>query len=548
MRPSSPEDTTLQLPRRGRITARRAPPADPAGPLLLGRYRLIERLGAGGFGVVWRAQDEQLGREVALKRVPAEAGENGRAEREALAAARLAHPAIVALHEAGLADGEMVLISELVVGSTLAELIAEDALEDEEIAAIGLAIAGALEHAHERGVIHRDVKPQNILVPDEPAGPQGAAKLVDFGGASLVGEEALTRTGDVLGTLAYMAPEQLDGEEADERSDLYSLALVLFEAFSGENPMRGQTPAATVRRIGGRAPRLATRRRGLPRELTDAIDRALLADPAARGDLAVLRGALAAASAPQYRVRRLAPRRAEHDSPTAEQAQAASAGPSSQQPRIAVPGALAATAALVPAAWLALTGRPGAAVVLLAAAFPLFMLPGPRGRIDVRRGLALGAPALGLLALAGSWPALAGQFVRWRERLIAGALGFWLLSLCGPLVARQLWFAAAPAPAGWQQSLHAALTGVLAPAFTARVAAGCAVWALAALALPLLLRGRSALADVLLALGWGFALAAATLRLQAALGPAGSQPHGLIVGTALGAGFAVAVRALRGPV
>ena len=304
----------------------------------------------------------------------------------------------------------MVLISELVVGSTLAELIAEDALEDEEIAAIGLAIAGALEHAHERGVIHRDVKPQNILVPDEPAGPQGAAKLVDFGGASLVGEEALTRTGDVLGTLAYMAPEQLDGEEADERSDLYSLALVLFEAFSGENPMRGQTPAATVRRIGGRAPRLATRRRGLPRELTDAIDRALLADPAARGDLAVLRGALAAASAPQYRVRRLAPRRAEHDSPTAEQAQAPSAGPSSQQPRIAVPGALAATAALVPAAWLALTGRPGAAVVLLAAALPLFMLPGPRGRIDVPAAWRWG-PALGLLALAGSWPALAGQFV-----------------------------------------------------------------------------------------------------------------------------------------
>ena len=139
---------------------------------------------------------------------------------------------------------------------------------------IGVALAGALAHAHARGVIHRDVKPQNVLVPaaDEPGGrggADGAAKLTDFGGASLAGEDALTRTGDVLGTLAYMAPEQSEGHEVGEEADLYSLALVLYEALCGVNPVRGATPAATARRIG-RPPRAARAppRGTCPRALT----------------------------------------------------------------------------------------------------------------------------------------------------------------------------------------------------------------------------------------------------------------------------------------
>jgi serine/threonine protein kinase len=212
---------------------------------VLERYRLLERLGAGGFGVVWRAQDELLRREVAVKRVflgepPIDAE---RASREAHAAARLSHPAIVALYEAHAVDDAFYLISELVDGDTLATLIAEESLEDEEILEISLALAGALSHAHARGVIHRDIKPQNVLVPhqaDDDATPQtllAAAKLTDFGGASLVGEDVLTRTGDVLGTLAYMAPEQSEGREVGAQADLYSLALVTYEALCGVNPV-----------------------------------------------------------------------------------------------------------------------------------------------------------------------------------------------------------------------------------------------------------------------------------------------------------------------
>src|SRR5208282_5017709 len=161
---------------------------------------------------VWRAHDELLHREVALKRIWLGAeGISERASREALASARLRHPAIVALYEACARDGAFYLISELVEGATLARLIGAGELTDDHAVAIGLALVGALSHAHARGVIHRDIKPQNVLVPARVAHPRESAKLTDFGGASLAGEDALTRTGDVLGTLAYMAAEQSEG-------------------------------------------------------------------------------------------------------------------------------------------------------------------------------------------------------------------------------------------------------------------------------------------------------------------------------------------------
>ena len=140
------------------------------GELLLGRYLLQERLGAGGFGTVWRAHDEQLDRAVAVKRIPLPSEEDReRATREAHATARLAHPAIVALYEASSDEDAFYLISELIDGATLAELISEDELADEEVLEIGVALLSALEHAHARGVIHRDVKPQNVLVPSDAA-------------------------------------------------------------------------------------------------------------------------------------------------------------------------------------------------------------------------------------------------------------------------------------------------------------------------------------------------------------------------------------------
>ena len=230
---------------------------------------------------MWHAHDEQLDRAVALKRIPLPWEEDReRATRESRATARLSHPAIVALYEATSDDDAFYLVSELVLGETLAQMIAEDRLCDEEVLEIGLSLVQALEHAHARGVIHRDVKPQNVLVPNaavEQTPSRGAspavAKLADFGGARLAGDEALTRTGDVFGTLAYMAPEQSEGHEAGPPADLYSLALVLYEALTGVNPVRGRTPAATARRIGAPIEPLQRRRRDLPRGAHCALDR-----------------------------------------------------------------------------------------------------------------------------------------------------------------------------------------------------------------------------------------------------------------------------------
>src|SRR3954452_18406268 len=263
--------------------------------LVLGRYRLGRRLGSGGFGTVFAARDERLRRDVAVKVIPSQQTGEDRAGREARVAARLNHPNVVALYELGSDDENVYLVSELVQGRTLAELIADDALSDRDIARIGAALCDGLAHAHERGVVHRDVKPQNVMVVAEPARGSGFAKLTDFGVAHLAGDEPLTRTGDVVGTLAYMAPEQAAGERVDERCDLYALGLVLYEALAGVNPVRAGTPAATLRRVGMAQPPLRKSRKDLPPELCEAIDRTLRPHPDERGDLADLADALAEA-------------------------------------------------------------------------------------------------------------------------------------------------------------------------------------------------------------------------------------------------------------
>src|SRR3954464_1819039 len=222
-----------------------APAADPT--LVMGRYRLQERLGSGGFGTVYAAHDERLDRPVAIKVMPGDRAAPERARREAIAVARLDHPGIVALFDAGEEGGARYLVSELVDGRTLAQLEAEGALSDRDVLRAGLALADALAHAHERGVIHRDVKPQNVIVPDDDGRwlgmPRAApAKLTDFGVAHLAGEESLTRTGDVVGTLAYMAPEQAAGRPAGEAADLYSLAPVLYEGRPRAPPPTGGSP------------------------------------------------------------------------------------------------------------------------------------------------------------------------------------------------------------------------------------------------------------------------------------------------------------------
>jgi hypothetical protein len=286
------EPGTLRL---GGSDPTEALPGAPGPRLVLGRYRLERRLGAGGFGVVWLAWDEKLEREVAVKAIPRENGGGERVEREARAAARLNHPGIVGIYELASDEHDVYLVSELVRGRTLAELLRAGAIADRDVARIGMALCDALDHAHARGVIHRDVKPQNVMVVADPAAGAGFAKLADFGVAHIASGDPLTRTGDVVGTLAYMAPEQAEGARVTPASDVYSLALSLYEAWTGANPVRAGGPAATARRLGRPLPSLAASRRDLSLELCDAIDDALDIDPSRRPSPPELRAELAAA-------------------------------------------------------------------------------------------------------------------------------------------------------------------------------------------------------------------------------------------------------------
>ncbi len=529
---------------------------------MLDRYRLRARIGAGGFGQVWRARDEVLHRDVALKRIPLAPGEDGeRAAREALAAARLSHPAIVALYEACATADAFYLVSELVEGATLAEEIRADALADEDVVAIGLALVDALEHAHRRGVIHRDVKPQNVLIPHRagPARVDPAAKLTDFGGASLVGEEALTRAGDVIGTLAYMAPEQSAGEEVGEQADVYALGLILYEALAGVNPVRGATPAATARRIGARVERLARHRPDLPRALTETIDLALVPDPYERATLAELRAELDATRALPASPPRPAPAPV-HAGPV--QGPPREAAPPHEEappaPLLAarapapwsLPRSVWLVASLLLVGWQVAAGRAGLALLLAAAVLPLLAWP---RRLGVEALLALLAPALGWIALAGAYPALAGQLRRPLVRAGVGALGYWWLTLAEPLAGRRLWLGALhplPARAGWEGSLGVTATHVLGSLPWAGVALGGALWGLAALVLPWLVRGASAALDVVAASAWSAGVATAAPLLDAGLSGHGAlpSPRGAVLGAVLGGVVAVAARALRGSV
>ncbi len=251
------------------------------GSLVLNRFLIERRIGSGGFGVVYEAWDGRLERPVAVKAIE-QRGELGRRVlREAQAAARLNHPGIVTLYELGEEDGNALLVTELVEGSTLSRLAAEGELSDREIGEIGADLCEALDHAHSRGVVHRDIKPQNVQVTEgEPR-----AKLMDFGIARLADDAPLTAAGDVVGTLAYMSPEQAEGREAGPEADVYSLALTLYECWSGENPHRRSSPAATARAIGARTRPLRRLRPDLPRELTESIDACLAARPNRRPSL-----------------------------------------------------------------------------------------------------------------------------------------------------------------------------------------------------------------------------------------------------------------------
>src|SRR5450759_3281680 len=259
----------------------------------ISHYRVIEKLGGGGMGVVYKAEDNELGRFVALKFLPNDVAQSPQAlerfRREARAASALNHPNICTVYEVGQEPGRPFIVMEYLEGESLASRIARGQLELDQVLKLALEVIDALEGAHRKGLVHRDLKPANIFMTRS-----GHAKLLDFGLAKSFGrpldahgdlptlgsDALLTSPGLAVGTIAYMSPEQARGENLDERSDLFSLGIVLYEMASGQRPFEGSTTAMVFDAILNREPEPVTKTSpGLPLAFANVLARLMTKNP-----------------------------------------------------------------------------------------------------------------------------------------------------------------------------------------------------------------------------------------------------------------------------
>lgn len=385
--------------------------------LVLGRYRPVRPLGSGGSGSVWLACDERTGLDVALKIIPREGKAAARAEREALAARRLRHERCVRAYDVGHDSTHVYIAYEYVAGRTLRETMRTDGLSDEDAVEIAAQVLDALAHAHRTGIVHRDVKPSNLLLEERD---EIAVRLLDFGLAQFDGADTLTAVGDVPGTLAYIAPERLAGAEATPESDVWAVGVLLWEALAGRHPFWGVPLQEVARAIEAGAPPLVSERRDLPRRLLAAIDGALASDPERRPRASALASDLRSA------LRQESPRRA----PSRPQAieVAATGGPRVLIRRLAPPS-LAGVSAALGATLLPFWPPALVAALAIGAALAAWRMP----RIGL--AIALAAPIFPLGNVAESAAALYGVLafawlaLAWRDAR------FGLLFASGPLLA-----------------------------------------------------------------------------------------------------------------
>jgi serine/threonine protein kinase/Tfp pilus assembly protein PilF len=242
---------------------------------IVSHYRILEKLGEGGMGVVYKAQDAKLDRIVALKFLPKHLLCDGEAkirfQHEARAASALDHQNIATIYEIDEAEGECFISMAYVEGKSLKKLLKEKAFSIKEVVDITIQVCEGLVIAHEKGIVHRDIKPDNIMLT-----PRGQVKIMDFGLAKLRGVSKVTKTGSTLGTLAYMSPEQVQGVELDQRSDIFSFGVVLYEMITGQLPFKGEHEAAIIYSVINETPEpLAGFKLNVPEELQRIIDKAL---------------------------------------------------------------------------------------------------------------------------------------------------------------------------------------------------------------------------------------------------------------------------------